>query len=193
MNSNWSYSPETINSGPNRRFLFLCDLEIWWMTLKDNRTHLLCHFKLCASFHGLLWVQNRVTVRKRPMWVKIGDFLSPVTLEFDGWPWKTIGHLFNATSSFVHHFMAICEFKMELQYGSGQCGSKSVIFFPYGLEIGRMTLKDNRAPLQWYFKLFASLHGHLRIQTGVTVRKRPIWVRIYDFISRVTLKFDRWP
>ena len=28
---------------------------------------------------------------------------------------KTIGHLFYATSSFVHHFVAICVFKLELQ------------------------------------------------------------------------------
>ena len=27
---------------------------------------------------------------------------------------KTIGHLFYATSSFVHHFVAIGEFKLEL-------------------------------------------------------------------------------
>ena len=36
-------------------------------------------------------------------------FLSCVTLKFQGWPW--IGHIFYATSSFVHNFVAICEFK----------------------------------------------------------------------------------
>ena len=41
-------------------------------------------------------------------------FLSRVTLKSDEWPWKTIGHLFYATSSHVHHFVAICEFKLEL-------------------------------------------------------------------------------
>ena len=40
-------------------------------------------------------------------------FLGRVTLKFDGWPWKTIGHLFYATSSVVHHFVAIGEFKLE--------------------------------------------------------------------------------
>ena len=34
-------------------------------------------------------------------------FFSRVTLQFEVWPWKTIGHLFNATLSFVHHFVAI--------------------------------------------------------------------------------------
>ena len=41
---------------------------------------------------------------------------------------KTIGHLFYATSSFVHHFIAIGEFKLELQSGNAQSGSNSTIF-----------------------------------------------------------------
>ena len=45
-------------------------------------------------------------------------FCSRVTLKFDGWPWKTIGHLFYAVSSFVHNFMAISEFKLDLQSGN---------------------------------------------------------------------------
>ena len=42
-------------------------------------------------------------------------FFSRVTLKFDGRPSKTIGHLFSATSNFVQHFVAIGEFKVELQ------------------------------------------------------------------------------
>ena len=45
-------------------------------------------------------------------------FFSRVTLKFDVWPWKTIGHLFYATSNFVHHFKCIGEFKLELQSGN---------------------------------------------------------------------------
>ena len=67
-------------------------------------------------------------VRKRPIWVKIGDVLYRVTLKFDGWPWKTIGHLSFAVSSFVQHFIAIGEFKLELQSGNAQFGSNSTIF-----------------------------------------------------------------
>ena len=59
---------------------------------------------------------------------QIRRFLEAATLKFDRWPWKTIGHLFYATSSFVHHFVAI-----------------------------------------WW------------IQTSITVRKRPIWVKFDDF------------
>ena len=45
-------------------------------------------------------------------------FFSRVTLKFDGWPSKTIGRLFYVTSSFVQHFVATDEFKLELQSGN---------------------------------------------------------------------------
>ena len=141
MNSNLSYTPETLNSGRNRRFFVPCDLEIWWMTLENNRAPLLYHIKFCASFQIHRWIQIGVTVQKRSIWVKIGNFLSCVTLKFDGWPWKTIGHLVYATSSFMRHFVAICEFRLELQSGNAQARSKSTIFlavwpcnFMYDLE-----------------------------------------------------------
>ena len=112
----------------NRRFFSPCDLDIWWMTQKNNRAPLLCYFKLFASFRSHWWIQTGVTVRKRLIWVKIDAFFSRVTLKFDGWPSKTIGHLFYATSSFVHHFVAIGEFKLELQSGNAQSGSNSTFF-----------------------------------------------------------------
>ena len=40
-------------------------LEIWRMTLKNNRTPLLCHIKLSASFHHHMWIQTGIMVRKR--------------------------------------------------------------------------------------------------------------------------------
>ena len=98
------------------------------VTAKNNRAPLLCYFKLCASFHSHWLTQTGVTVRKRPISVKVDDFFSRVTLAFDRWPWKTIGHLFNTTSSFVHHFVAIGEIKLELQSGNAPCGSNSTIF-----------------------------------------------------------------
>ena len=70
---------------------------------------------------------DRPIDRKRPIWVKIGDVLSRVTLKFDGWPWKTIGHLLFAVSSFVQHFIAIGEFKLELQSGNAQFESNLTI------------------------------------------------------------------
>ena len=69
-----AYSPETPNLGQNRWCFVPCDLEIWWMTLENNRASFLCCFKLCATFHSHWWIQTGVTVRKRPIWVKFDYF-----------------------------------------------------------------------------------------------------------------------
>ena len=69
-----AYSPETPNLGQNRWCFVPCDLEIWRMTLENDRASLLCCFKLCATFHSHWWIQTGVTVRKRPIWVQIDDF-----------------------------------------------------------------------------------------------------------------------
>ena len=116
MNLNWSYNPETLDSDHNWWFFFVsCELQTWRMILKNNRAPFLCYFELCASFCSHLWIQTGVTARNCPIWVKISDIFSCVTLKFDRWPWKTIGHLFYVTSRFVHHCVAICVFKLELQ------------------------------------------------------------------------------
>ena len=61
-------------------------------------------------------------------WIQIVNFSARVTVKFDGWPCKTIGHLFYATSSFVHLFVPIGEFKLKLQSGNAQSGSNWMIF-----------------------------------------------------------------
>ena len=98
------------------------------MTSKNNRAPLLGHIKLCVLFQSHQWIQTGVTIRQYSIQVKMGNFLSRVTLKFDRWPWKTIGHLFHVTSSFVHHFVVIGEFKLELHSGNAQSGSNSTIF-----------------------------------------------------------------
>ena len=150
------------------------------MTLKNNRAPLLSYFKLCVSFHTHWWIQTGVTVRKRPIWVKIYDFLSRVTFKLYRWPWKTIGHLFYATSSFVYHFVPIGELKLELQSGNTQFGSNSTIF----RAVGPCNLTDDLQ--QGKSEGFQSCDWPI-------VRKRLIWVKIGDVLYRVTLKFDGWP
>ena len=111
-------------------------------------------------------------------WIQIVNFSACVTVKFDGWPRKTLGHFFYTTSSFVHHFKSIDEFKLDLQSRNAQFGSKLVICYhvwPWNL------MNDNRAPLLCYFKLCAAFCSHWWIQTGVTVRKRSIWVKFDDF------------
>ena len=70
MNSNLSYSPETPNLGQHLQIYVPCDLEILQMTSKNDKAPLLCHCKLCASFHSHGWIQTGVTVQKRPNWGK---------------------------------------------------------------------------------------------------------------------------
>ena len=160
------------------------------MTFKNNRAPLLCYFKLCAAFFSHWWIQTGVTVRERLIWVKIDEFLSHVTLKFEVWPWTQSG-------SNLTIFRAVWPWNstdnLERQQGTSfQCYFNLAMIFravwPSNF------LKLNRAPLQFYFKLCASFQSHWLIQTGVTVQKRPIWVKFDEFFfSRVTLKFDGWP
>ena len=99
-----------------------------------------------------------------------------MTLKFNEWPRKTIGHLFYTMSSFVHHFESIGEFKMELQFWNAEFGSKFAIFFvPCNIEIWWMTMENNRASLLYYVKRCASFERHGWIQTEVIVRES--WMR----------------
>ena len=118
------------------------------MTPKNNRAPLLYYIKLWASFQIHRWIQTGVTVRKRPIWVKIDNIFEPCDLAIWWMTLKTIGHLFYAASSFVHHFIAIGEFKVALQSGNAQFGSNSMIFF------SRVTLKFNRWPWKTIGHLF---------------------------------------
>ena len=123
VNSNWSYCPETLNSGQSRGYFVTCDLEIWWITLRNNRAPLLCCFKLWASFHS----HGEFTLKLQSGNAQFGSKSIFVPCEIWRVALKTIGHLFYATSSFVHHFVAIGEFKLDLQSGNTQFGSKSTI------------------------------------------------------------------
>ena len=102
---------------------------VWsWKSMDDMETigHLSLwpQPNLCASFPSHTCIKTGVTVRKRTSRVKIVHFSA---LQFEGWSWKTIGHLFATTLNFVHHFVTICEFKLELYSGSAQNGATFVL------------------------------------------------------------------
>ena len=177
----------------NRWFFSWCDLEIWRMTSKNNRAPLLYYIKLCAAFQIHRWILIGVTVRKRSIQVKIGNFFSRVTSKFDRWLWKIIGHLFYAMLSLVHHFKAICGLKLELQSGNAQFGSKSVIF------LSSVTLKFGGGPSKT-IGTSSILHQALCIISKPWVNSNwsyspetPNLGQNRCFLSRVTLKFDGWP
>ena len=115
-----------------------------------------------------------------------------MTFKFNGWPRKTIRHLFYAMSSFVHYFKAMCEFKLRLQYGNAQFGSKSAMF------LSRVNLKFDRWPwktIGHFFYASSSFVHHfiatceikLELQSGNTQFRSKSTV-----FFRVTLKFDGW-
>ena len=113
--------------------------------------------------------------------------------KFDEWPWKTTGHLLYTTSSFVHHLKAMGEFKLKLQSGNAQFGSKSMIFCPVWL----CKLTDD---LEKQCGTFSILHKALCIiskpwvnwnwsYSWETLNSGQNWL----FLFLVTLWFDRWP
>ena len=103
VNSNLSYSPETLNSGWNLQFFVPCDLEIWWMTLKNNRAAFLCGSSFVHLFIGFGEFKLELQSGNTQFESKSTIFCPVWSWKFDGWPWKTIGHLSYAASSFHSH------------------------------------------------------------------------------------------
>ena len=143
------------------------------------------HFKSIGEFKLELQSGNAQFGWKMPI------FLSRVTRELEIW-WMTLKIKRTPLLyciKFVQHFKAIGIFKLELQSGNAQFGSKLDFFVPGDFESWRMTLKNNRAPLLYYVKLCLSFQIHLWNQTWVTAWKRSSRVKIGDFfLSRMTLK-----
>ena len=86
----WNKTGVTVPKCPFRVKIgnLMCDLQIRQMTSEDNMTPLLCYVKLCASFLNRQWVKIEITVRKCSTRVQMGDFVSRLTLQYDGWTWK---------------------------------------------------------------------------------------------------------
>ena len=155
----------------NHQLFSPCDFEIWGMTSKNNSACLLYYVKLCASFQIHWWIQTGApllysvklcTFFQSHQWIKlelqsrnpqIGSksdiFLSRVTLKFIRW--KTIGHIFYAISNFVHHFVAIGEFKLDILSRNAQFRSKAKIFFMF---FSCITLKFDGWPWKTIGHLF---------------------------------------
>ena len=72
-------------------------------------------------------------------------------------------------------------------------GSNRRFFSPCDLKIWWITSKNYKAPLLHYINLCAPSQTPRWIQTRVLVRKCSIRVKIGNFLSRVTYKFDGWP
>ena len=172
--------------GSKSAFFVPCGLEIWWMTLKNNRALFLYYVKHFASVQSHRGIQIGVTVWKRSIQVKIGDFFVPceiwrMTLKYIKAPLLCY---FNLCASFYSHQWIQTGVTVQKHPTWFKISNFSV---PYDLEIWQMTLKNNRTHLLCYFKHCASFHIHIWIQTGVTVCK---WL---NWFWPLTLTFHLWP
>ena len=93
----------------------IIQIQLWF-------TMTICIVGVIKQIYIISWLYV-ITIHKR-----VTFFLFILTMKFDGWPWNTMGHLFYATSSFVHHFTTISELKFELQSGNARFQSNWVIF-----------------------------------------------------------------
>ena len=127
MNSNWSYSPETVKLGCD-----LCDLDLWpWpfaWTLLWSLVITPGNFMMIGWWeHSQKGVTDRRTDRRT-------DGQTENTICRAAWSQlKTTGHLLYTTSRFVHHFIAIGQFKLKLQPGNAKFESNAAIFCPVWL------------------------------------------------------------
>ena len=104
-------------------------------TILDNTQGIGEPYSLSVTSQGLCYVTTSNSTQfswNSGKWnfsiiTKNGTFMSHVTLKFDGWLWKTIGHIIYASSSFVYHFVGICEFKLELWSRNTQSGTKFIL------------------------------------------------------------------
>ena len=157
MSSNWSYSPETANLGQNRLFFEPRDLEIWHMILKNNR----------ASFHH--------------MWIQIGEPLhhhrDPVHVS------NSSGRMDAARNVLLrlwYRHLSARENVWTLHTGTINGNDISTKFSSLAPEVVKLqTFLSLASPEDVYGDKFRC--SHWWVQTGVTVRKRQIWVKIDDF------------
>ena len=114
----------------------------------------------------------------RPQWVKIILRLSqsPWLLKIGlGWLNLPLG------KKITRQIWGIWKLRPAYSPEMPNLGKNRWCFVRCNLEIWWMTLEQKRASLLYCFKLCATFHSHSWIQTGVTVRKRPIWVKFDDF------------
>ena len=79
----------------------------WQQTEQNILRKCLLHWQNKANLRDLIAGTGLVILLKLD---SNHRFFSHVTLKFDWWPRKIIGHLFYITSSFVHHLKPLGEF-----------------------------------------------------------------------------------
>ena len=105
------------------------------------------------------------------------------------WPWNLMVDLekHQGTTSIQRQVLYIISNPLVNSYWSYspetlKSGQNWRFFVLCDLETWWMTLENHRTPPPYYVKLCASFQSHAWIQTGVTVRKRSIRVKIGHFL-----------
>ena len=109
---------------------------------------------------GNLWGMSRLIIGFCPANERCCDKVTPSLIR-----------LAQTCIKLMHHFVAIGEFKLELQSGNGQLRQNRRFFF------SRVTLQFDLWPWKTIGHLF---YYTWWIQTWVTVRKRPNWFKFDD-------------
>ena len=86
--------------------------------LKNNRAPFLGFIKFVHYFKAIIEFKLELQSGNAQFRSKLAFFFIPGDIEIRRMILKTIGHLFYATSNFLHHFLAICELKLELRPGN---------------------------------------------------------------------------
>ena len=163
------------------RFFGLYDLESWRITLANDREALPCH-------RNSEWIG--ATIRKSN---SNRQFYIQCDFKFDRGDWKLIGHLLYATWNFVHRFIAIGEYRLELQSKNAQFGSKLKIWSRVTLKFTGRPKKQQGASamlLQVLCVISQPLANLNWIHSPETFNSGQNW----RFLSRVTYKIDAlWP
>ena len=172
----------------NHQSFKLCDLEIWWMTSKNNTAPL--HQALCII--SIPSVNLKLSYSAETL--NSGHNRRFLAIFCPMWPWNSMDDLEKQQGTLPKQHQALCiisspSVNSTLSYSpkTFNSGQNRRFFVPCDLEIWRIALKNNRARLLSNIKRCASFHRHIWIQTGVTVRKRLSW-----FLTSVTLTFDLW-
>ena len=173
----FNYSPETPNLGQNRRFCGLCDLEIWRMTLKNNRAPLLCYIRCAHHLIANMELQSGND--------KFGSKAMILFVPRDHEIWRMI--LKNNRAPFLCIIKLCSSFQSHLRIPNGvtvrkrpNLGKIDDFLSRLTLKISPMTLKKTQGSSSKILPFCASYYNHWWIQTGITIRKHPIWVKIDD-------------
>ena len=167
-------------SGQNRLFHVPCDLEIWQMTLKNNKTHLLCYLKLCASFCSQSVNSNWCFSPETPNLGQNQRFFGPL------WQiWRMT--LKNNWATLLCYFKLCASFRSHLWIQTGVMVRKRPNWAKFAL--ASVTLTSDLEPFAWTQHLlmvitpenFRMIRWEEHCQKGVSVMDghlRRIWSQL---------------